>query len=231
MEWIIGFCFFVGVIILVNKQYAKNEAANLAAIGMQIVNEHALVLRRRMEQTVTEGAYGETIVNDWHKEQKYFFYNIFSPLFIERFPNHVRYTTQYLEQSCYNFIAQVCANTELPIYEDGAYLSDPIEFERWCAQRLRDNGWRARMTKGSGDQGVDVFAEKDGRRIVLQCKLYSNPVGNKAVQEAHAAKVFENANAAFVVTNSSYTKSARALAQRTGVRLIHMDELLNITTL
>ncbi len=60
------------------------------------------------------------------------------------------------------------------------------EFETYCAEELGRAGWNARVTMRSRDQGVDVVAEKLGVRVVLQCKLYSRPVGNKAVQEAAA---------------------------------------------
>ena len=103
----------------------------------------------------------------------------------------------------------------------------PEEYEALCAERLRSSGWTAITTKSSGDQGSDVIAEKDRKRFVLQCKLYNQPVGNKAVQEVIAAKQFEDADLAAVVTNANYTKSARLLAQSAGVLLLHHDDLVN----
>ena len=69
-----------------------------------------------------------------------------------------------------------------------AFLDDmtPAEFEVFSAEQLRQGRWNASVTRQGRDQGVDVVAEKDGLRLVLQCKLYSNLVGNKAVQEAAA---------------------------------------------
>ena len=61
--------------------------------------------------------------------------------------------------------------------------------------------------------------------MVVQCKLYSQPVGNKAVQEAFAAKNFQGCDVAVVVSNASYTQSARQIASTTGVLLLHHDEL------
>ena len=51
---------------------------------------------------------------------------------------------------------------------------------------MRQFGWDAHATQGSGDQGKDVIAKRDGVSSAIQCKLYSKPVGNKAVQEALA---------------------------------------------
>ena len=64
------------------------------------------------------------------------------------------------------------------------------EFESFCAKVLQDNGFEnVNMTKASGDQGVDIIAFKDGVRYAIQCKRYSNSVGNKAVQEVIAGAV------------------------------------------
>lgn len=101
----------------------------------------------------------------------------------------------------------------------------PVEFERCCADYLGLKGWHARTTKGSGDQGVDVIARKAGHVLVLQCKLYSSPIGNKAVQEAFAAKAYAGAVTAAVVSNQRYTTSAHELAVKTGVLLMHFTEL------
>jgi restriction system protein len=50
-------------------------------------------------------------------------------------------------------------------------------------------------------------------------------VGNKAVQEAAAARLHERADQAIVVSNAAYTKAARQLAGTTGVILLHHDDL------
>lgn len=104
----------------------------------------------------------------------------------------------------------------------------PFEYEAHCAEQLRRSGWNAKATKRTGDQGCDVIAEREGRRVVLQCKLYEQPVGNKAVQEAFAAQRFHGADAAYVVSNSTFTKSACQLASSLGVQLIHHEELGDI---
>jgi hypothetical protein len=104
----------------------------------------------------------------------------------------------------------------------------PIEFEARCAKQLRDTGWDARLTKASGDQGVDIIAEKDGLRVALQCKLYTNPVGNKAVQEIFTGGRHVRAHRCAVVTNSTYTASAKQVASTTGVLLLRDTDLTHL---
>jgi len=104
----------------------------------------------------------------------------------------------------------------------------PYEFEKECARILNKKGFNARATKGSGDQGVDVLAEKNNIKIAIQCKQYSKPVGNKAVQEVIAGKNFYNAQYAAVVSNASFTPSARKLAAKCGVILLDVRMLDNL---
>ncbi len=101
----------------------------------------------------------------------------------------------------------------------------PIDFEHQCADLLNQSGWTARVTQASGDQGIDVIATYENVKAVFQVKKYSQPVGNSAVQEIIAGKAFEQAHVAAVVTNSTFTASAKKLANATGVFLLHYSEL------
>ena len=65
----------------------------------------------------------------------------------------------------------------------------------------------------------------DGKKIVIQCKYYGQPVGNKSVQEAYTAKAHHRADHAVVVTNSTYTNAAQQLALTSGVLLLHHEAL------
>lgn len=103
--------------------------------------------------------------------------------------------------------------------------SSPAELEAWCASTLRECGWTAQVMGGSGDQGVDVRASIQGTVLVVQCKLYSQPVGNGAVQEVFAGKAFYRADYAAVLSTAGFTKAARAVAAQTGVHLLTPDEL------
>jgi hypothetical protein len=101
----------------------------------------------------------------------------------------------------------------------------PLEFEKHCKALLLNVGWNARTTIGSGDQGADVIADINNRRLVVQCKYYSQPVGNAAVQEVVAARLFYSAHIAAVVSNAPFTKSAQELAKRSSVTLLHHTRL------
>lgn len=97
---------------------------------------------------------------------------------------------------------------------------DGHEYEYHCARLLKRKGFsRIKVTRASGDQGIDILAYKEGKKYGIQCKFYSYPVGNKAVQEAFAGAKFYDCDVAVVLTNSTFTPSARDLAQKTDVVL------------
>lgn len=102
------------------------------------------------------------------------------------------------------------------------------EFEQYLCERINAcAGLSCEMTKASGDQGVDLIVVGGGKKVAVQCKLYTGAVGNDAVQQVMAGKVFYECDDACVVTNSTFTKSAKELAERGGVELLHHEQLLD----
>lgn len=111
---------------------------------------------------------------------------------------------------------------QLPVYD----TMEGHDFEYYCADLLRNDGfYNVEVTQGSGDQGIDILAEKAGIRYGIQCKCYSNNIGNKAVQEAFAGKTFYHCHVAAVLTNRYFTRSAKELAEKDQVLLWDRDEL------
>jgi hypothetical protein len=142
---------------------------------------------------------------------------------------------QRLEHS---FICALISSVSLIVFYTlrwryGIFLKKPVfhadmtprQFEEYCANVLAFYGWEACLTPASGDHGADVIAKRDTLSMVFQVKLYKNPVGNKAVQEAYAAKAHYKAHAACVVTNAPFTTHARLLSRSTHVWLCHYTEL------
>ena len=75
------------------------------------------------------------------------------------------------------------------------------------------------VTKGSGDYGVDILAEKDGITYGIQCKCYNSPVGVKAVQEAYAGRDYYDCMVGAVMTNQYFTKPAVEAAKKLKILL------------
>jgi hypothetical protein len=109
-------------------------------------------------------------------------------------------------------------NRPKPIHELGSLSG--VEFETHVARILRSGGFEVTATPATGDQGADLIATKGIRKVIIQAKRYNQPVGNHAVQEVVAAIRFYRGTEGMVVTNSTFTPSARALAEKNEIVLI-----------
>lgn len=104
-----------------------------------------------------------------------------------------------------------------------------VQFEQFCIDLLIANGFlNVTATKASGDQGIDILAEKDSIHYGIQCKCYHSNVGNAAVQEAYSGSKFYNCHVAVVLTNRYFTPAAVELAKKTGVILWDRQKLMQL---
>lgn len=101
---------------------------------------------------------------------------------------------------------------------------DGHAFERWCAILLKKIGFQnVEVTQGSGDQGVDILAIKDGIRYAIQCKCYSCDLGNKPVQEVNTGRAIYHCQIGAVMTNRHFTAGGKEAADATGILLWDRD--------
>ncbi len=178
----------------------------------------ALALKRR--QLVYTDAYGEN-TEAWVREIGYYI----KRRGLDEKARLYDYFDRGAALSRIEVLIEDVAKSNAPSSSLSSTVTDPCEFERLCAETLQRVGWSTQLTARTGDQGIDVIACKNGIKCVIQCKLYSKPVGNGAVQEVAAGRSFERADHAVVVSKAGYTKSARVLAQNTNVLLLDFSEL------
>ncbi len=224
-DFSILFLVIVGVGVFVAVQRSRLTSQALERVS-GIVSLHIEALTRRRAQLVQPDAYGKLQLERWQKEIDYFIQRQVMPSLS---PGYVK-ALQRNRPNVFAAIEQqvVAATTITKPFTQFSDNFTPAEFEVFCAQSLRESGWDARVTKGSRDQGVDVIAVRGGLRVVVQCKLYTGPVGNKAVQEVSAGRAHENAHYGVVVSNSRYTASAAALAKTNRILLLHHRDLPNL---
>lgn len=210
----------------VRDEAAERFLASIEAKVGRVVDEHLETLVRKRRRMVRTDDYGVENATDWQKEIQHFLDKValkaLDPQEVQEifFGPRTRFI-QFVEARVQAGMATIPAPKGLP-----PGLS-PLDFEGLCAETLRERGWQASTTQASGDQGADVIAVKDGMRLVLQCKLYSGTVGNKAVQEVAAAMAHYGADHGAVVATNGFTKSAATLAASTGVHLLHFDDLVD----
>ena len=101
-------------------------------------------------------------------------------------------------------------------------------FEEYLMVLFKELGYKPQITKKSGDFGADVVL-KGRNKIVIQAKRYGfkNRVSLDAIREIYAAKAFYQADEAWVITNSFFTKQALELAKACEVKLLNRYDLQN----
>jgi restriction endonuclease Mrr len=99
-------------------------------------------------------------------------------------------------------------------------------FEKLLSNLFTRLSYSVELTKASGDQGADLIIKKGAKKIAVQAKRYSSNVGNSAIQEVVASKMYYKCNAAMVISNSFFTPSAVELAHSNNVELIDRDKLV-----
>lgn len=105
-------------------------------------------------------------------------------------------------------------------------LMEGHEFEHYCGELLKKCGFQeVQVTRGSGDYGVDILAEKDGVTYAIQCKCYASAVGVKAVQEAYAGRDYYDRMVGAVLTNQYFTQPAVDAARKLKILLWDRDYL------
>ena len=103
---------------------------------------------------------------------------------------------------------------------------DGHAFETFTADLLRKLGYiDVSVTQGSGDQGVDVLATREGIKYAIQCKNYTGKLGNSPVQEVYAGMRIYDCHVGVVLTNNYFTTGAEEAAKATGVLLWDRDKL------
>ncbi len=100
-----------------------------------------------------------------------------------------------------------------------------FEFEQYVAMLMRNNGYRNVSLTEKYDMGVDIIAEKDGVRWGVQVKRYSGLVKASAVRQVVTGLKLYGCDRAMVITNSTYSTTARMLAAGNDCELIDRRSL------
>ena len=184
------------------------------AVCEKYIEQHYKTLSLKWKQTHYVDEYGQIIDKGWEQVIKYFTKNVIKD--------------EYISTEQFNKIYDIVSNRHKDEEESSAVdLKTGVDFEYYIENMLKDAGFDVIRTPTTGDQGVDLIAEKERTQIAIQCKFYSKPVGNKAVQEVVAGATYYDCNVGCVVSNNSYTPAARKLANTSNVILASDKDIVD----
>jgi len=106
---------------------------------------------------------------------------------------------------------------------------DGWQFEQEVANVFRLNGYKAKVTKGSGDGGVDIILNKNGRTSIVQCKHYQNPVPPEPIRALWGCKDDFGADEVILVASSGITDmGARFVQNKPDFKVYNLDDIIKM---
>lgn len=103
---------------------------------------------------------------------------------------------------------------------------DGHAFERNFCDLLTKLGYSATVTSGSGDEGIDIYANKDGRRIAIQCKRWKGTCPPAVVRELNGAK--KPREEGWVVCTGGFSARTKRYAEQRNIRVLGMQEIITL---
>lgn len=99
---------------------------------------------------------------------------------------------------------------------------DDREFERITAIIFQKSGYKTKVVGGPGDRGIDIIAQKDGKRTFFQCKQKEKVPPRKILEFSGALKLRKRKEGekAFFVTTGNFTEEGRMIAKEDSIELI-----------
>lgn len=210
-----------------NASYYCSIALNYGYIEY-FIQKYFDVLKTKYEQVCYLDDYGQQISKSWFSELEYFAKNI---VFAKTWEKEIKNTQkkEIIEKMSDMFLGLLKKeNLQDNTAKCREEIKTGIDFELYIKKLLEQVGFDVKITSKTGDQGVDLIAKRNGVKFAIQCKYYSQPVGNKAVQEVIAGKGYYKCDIGCVVTNNTYTESARKLAYSQNIRLLNEDNICDV---
>ncbi len=99
------------------------------------------------------------------------------------------------------------------------------EFERFVSDLFRKQGHTVTRVSDSTGEGANLLVEIEGRKVIVQLRPQAEPVGSAAVHAAFAGMIVHDAQEAWLMTTSSFNRSAMDLARKIGVQPIDRNDL------
>jgi restriction system protein len=216
VEYVIGVLVFLALYAIFVWRKARRHRTEIR----KLIRTHLKTLVLKRARGFARDDYGKLVDSGWSKEVAYFYDNILAET-LHR--DHSLTDVAGLIEHEIRKVPQ--ATLDEWTMANRADVASGDDFEVLIGEQLEDGGWHVRRTGKSGDQGADLVAERKGVSVAVQCKLYAQPVGNKAVQEALAAQRYYATDHAAVVSNAAFTRSATRLARSASVLLLHPSDL------
>ena len=104
-----------------------------------------------------------------------------------------------------------------------------LEFEKELGTLCERRGYKVSFTPISGDEGVDLILQKNGKTTVVQCKRHKSPTGPAVVRELFGSMTAFRADNAILACTGGFTKGAKKFADDNSITLVSALDLARMS--
>jgi HJR/Mrr/RecB family endonuclease len=104
----------------------------------------------------------------------------------------------------------------------------PYEFEKEIALLFERQGYKASVTKGSGDGGIDILIEKEGLEGIIQCKRFKNKVSPGPIRDLYGTMKAGNHKFGIAVCPSGFSDKAYEFSKGKNIKLIGLKQIMEM---
>ncbi len=107
---------------------------------------------------------------------------------------------------------------------------DPWSFEKEIANLFKLQGYNVKVTRGSGDGGVDLFLTKDNCNIIVQCKQYTHPVPPEPIRALWGIKDDFGADKVILIATNGITSSGKRFINNKPEYIVYtLDDIIKMS--
>ena len=104
-----------------------------------------------------------------------------------------------------------------------------FKFEEAVGELYRKLGYKVKITKCTGDGGVDLIFKKDSQKIIVQCKAYKHQAGPEPVRALWGVKDDFRADSALFIAYAGVTTGAREFAIGKDIKFVELNDLISLS--
>jgi len=100
------------------------------------------------------------------------------------------------------------------------------EIEKELNKIFRKQGYRTFLTKASSDKGIDIWLNKNDKKIIVQCKAHKKPIGPNVARDLYGTLIASKASEAFLISISGFTTGVYNFVKRKRIKLYTLNDII-----
>jgi HJR/Mrr/RecB family endonuclease len=105
---------------------------------------------------------------------------------------------------------------------------DPYEFEREIAVLFEQHGFKTKVTKGSGDGGIDIILFKNSEAGIVQCKRHKTKISPSVIRDIYGTMLGGKYKFAYVVCPAGFSEESMRFSRGKKIQLIGLKRIMEM---